>query len=89
MHGTTTDDESIAMRLELETQVQQAWGSAHMKGLVKDKELGKQTVAYESTLAELLARPTSDTYKLPPIAAQNWFCLYLCIIIGCRRWQGI
>ena len=48
MGGHTTDDESITQRLELEARIQQAWDSAHLKGLVKDAELQKQKQNYES-----------------------------------------
>ena len=51
MGGQTTDDESITQRLELETRIQQAWDSAHLKGLVKDAELQKQTKTYESSFS--------------------------------------
>ena len=69
MRGKTTDDESITQRLELESRIQQAWESAHLKSLVKDVELQKQTKNYESKLSELLARPTGTMYQLPPMAA--------------------
>ena len=65
MSGSTTDDEFITQRLDLGANIQQAWESAHMQGLVKDVELQKQTKTYESTLSGLLARPK---YQLPPMA---------------------
>ena len=38
MEGSTTDDASLAMRLDLEHQIQQAWGNAHLSKLVTDAE---------------------------------------------------
>ena len=47
MYANTTDDASLAKRLNLEHQIQQAWGSAHVSNLVTDAEYKKQTTLYE------------------------------------------
>ena len=44
MKGSTTDDASLAMRLDLEHQIQQAWGSAHVSELVTDAEYKKHSI---------------------------------------------
>ena len=69
MGGSTTDDTSLAMRLDLEHQIQQAWGNAHLSNLVTDAEYNKQTSLFDRLTSDILARPNSQTYTRPPPAA--------------------
>ena len=62
MSAETTDDASIAMRLNIEQNIQQTWGVAHMAGNITDSEYARQTAEHEKNLGELLAKPTPQIY---------------------------
>ena len=62
MGAETTDDASIAMRLNIEQDIQQTWGVAHMAGNITDSEYARQTAEHEKNLGELLAKPTPQIY---------------------------
>ena len=62
MGAETTDDASIAMRLNIEQDIQQTWGVAHLAGNITDTEYARQKAEHEKNLGELLAKPTPQIY---------------------------
>ena len=69
MHATATDDASLAARLNIEQNIQQTWGTAHMAGRITGAEYQKQIAEHEGNAAQLLAKPTASIYTLPEPAA--------------------
>ena len=65
MYGTTTDDASLAVRLNIKKNIQQTWGTARMAGRITEGDYQRQTEEHESNMAQLLAKPTPTIYTLP------------------------
>ena len=62
MYATTTDDASLATRLNIEQNIQQTWGTAHMAGRITGAEYKKQIAEHERNVVQLLAKPTASIY---------------------------
>ena len=62
MYGTTTDDASLAVRLNIEKNIQQTWGAARMAGRITEGDYQRQTEEHENNMAQLLAKPTPTIY---------------------------